>query len=155
MSIQSLTVTIDSNCINTRMRLAAMNELERLHSLGVVQLVKTDVMDTEFGNWEGERGQAARAKSQEFEEDIGVMVVGHSRIGFAMLAGESDVELYDSVANSVFGKRLKELSQNQIRDSMLIATHIKNGRDILVTQDIGILDAAEVLLARYSEPPRV
>ncbi len=144
-----VTITIDTNCINVRSSLPAVSRLERLHSEGRLELVKTDVLDTELSDWHGRWGQRARKKSARIHEDIGVLVWDHSRWDHARLGSDEDPALYDQIARAVFGHRLTRLDARQVRDVMMVATHLKHGRDILVTLDNSLLDAAEALHKRF------
>jgi hypothetical protein len=127
-----------------------MTSLVELHDKELVRIVKTDVLDTELSTWEGPRGDEGRLKSAQFDEDYGVLVLDHSRLDHAVLAADSDVILYDSLAELIFGaSSLPSLHSRQIRDVMVVGTHIRNCRDFLVTQDKTILAAADALWSRY------
>jgi hypothetical protein len=41
-------VAIDANCINAWQKLPAMNELEKLHNLGLIELVRTSTLSADF-----------------------------------------------------------------------------------------------------------
>ena len=142
-------ITIDTNCINARSSLPAMTRLEYLHSEGRVQIVKTDVLDTELSEWQGHRGERARRKPAQLHEDIGVWVLGHSRLGHTRLAGDDDVLLYEELEQEIFELPQKKLSRRQVRDVMIIATHLKHGRDYLVTLDRGLIDRASRLREKF------
>jgi hypothetical protein len=139
------TITIDTNCINVRSSLPAMTRLEHLHSDGRVEIVKTDVLDTEIPDWRGRRGRKARTKSAPLKEDIGGLVLGHSRLGHARLGSDEDPALYDQIADALFGHRLTQLHRRQVRDVMMVATHMRHKRDILVTLDKELLLRADCL----------
>lgn len=144
------TITIDTNCINTRQGMEAMNALERLHQEEVVELVKTDVLDTEIADWAGERGDRAREKSAALREDMGVLVLDHSRLGHARLAGDGDADLLDAIAELVFGAPLVELHRRQeVRDVIMLATHMKHARDILITTDGPLQEKKASLRRRF------
>ena|SRR5438477_5480917 len=57
-----------------------------MHADGKIEIVRTDVMDTELGD----RNKQLRLKSEKYPEDLGVMVWGHSRWGHAVWAGARD-----------------------------------------------------------------
>lgn len=68
-------ITLDTNCI-IDLNKNDDNDLEQLHTWhksGYIEIVKTDVADTEL--------QTSSSKTTEFAEDTGDGVVGHSRIG--------------------------------------------------------------------------
>jgi hypothetical protein len=74
------TITLDTNSIIDLER-GTDEDLAQLyswHKSGKIVIVKTDVVDTEMGN-------NPVSKSQEFSEDQGDGVVGHSRIGHAKI----------------------------------------------------------------------
>lgn len=131
------TVTIDTNCINARSSLPAMNQLERLHRDGQLELVKSDVLDTELQRSRYE--SVAQAKSAALGEDTGTLVIGHSRIGHARVGTDGDAVLYDDIATTLFGHPVRRLHKRQVRDVMMIATHMKHRRDSLVTLDNDLL----------------
>src|SRR3990172_7979873 len=130
-----LTITIDTNCINAKPSLEAMTRLEHLHSEGHIEIIKTDVLDTELLAYKGPKGERARKKSAGLAEDAGIVVWDHSRWGHARWAGDEDVIFHEGLAQKIFGLPWKGLNKNQIRDVMMVATHIRNGRDYLVTLD--------------------
>jgi hypothetical protein len=144
-----LTITIDTNCINARPSLPAMTHLERLHADGRIQIGKTDVLDTELSESKGAYGQAARRKSAKLVEDMGTLIIGHSRIGHARVGSDDDQALYDSIAGVIFGEPLRGLHRRQVRDVMMLATHMKNKRDLLVTLDKDLLDRAEPIQRQF------
>ena len=143
------TITIDTNCINAKPSLRAMTRLEQLHSEGRVQIVKTDVLDTELSEWQGHLGELARRKSAQLREDIGVWVLGHSRLGHMQLAGDDDVVLYEELAQEIFELPQERLNRQQVRDVMIVATHLKHGRDYLVTLDRGVSGRASRLWEKF------
>lgn len=144
------TITLDTNCSNTRRGMEAMNTLERLHEEGVVELVKTDVLDTENAGWEGPRGKRAREKFAALKDDMGVLVLDHSRLDHARLAGDEDAALLDAIAELVFGAPLTGLQRRQdVRDVMMLATHAQHGRDMLITADKTLLGKRGPLRDRF------
>lgn len=147
--MSTLTITIDTNCINTRQGKRGLNRLEELALEGHVEIIKTDVLETELAGWEGSRGKIAREKSTSLKEDIGSAVIGHSRIGHTRIADDEDAALYDEIANAVFGAPLRRLYGRQVRDVMMVATHRRHTRDILVTLDKGLRRKAGQLKERF------
>jgi len=145
-----LTITIDTNCINVRRSLKAMSFLEQLHQQGRVKVVKADVLDTELSQHRGLYGRRALEKSAALEEDMGVLVLDHSRLDHARLGEEEGATEYDDIANVLFGAPLDRLSKHQVRDVMLVATHKEHRRDILLTLDEKhLLSKAALLRERY------
>ena len=137
-----LRITIDTNLINARQKLPEMNTLEEMHKKGLVEIVKTDAMDTEMLNGY----KKGLEKSQQYREIQGYGVFGHSRYDHAIYSGEDDGGLTQSVVMALFpGKACSELSDNDIKDVMHIQAHITNKCDYFITEDKIILDAAELL----------
>ena len=126
------TITIDTNVINARQNLDAMNKLEALEQQGKVAIYKTDVLDTEM------KGSYAKglSKSKRYPEDVGVSVYGHSRWGHGEWGGDKDDQDLERVLTLLFGKKQRSAySEQEIRDAMNILTHKNKGRDYFVTND--------------------
>ncbi len=70
-----LIITIDTNCINAKQEIKELNQLEEFAEKGQVQIVKTDVLDTEFIKYEGKKGEKSKVKAAEIPEDIGIGVL--------------------------------------------------------------------------------
>ena len=64
--------TIDTNSINTQQRDANLNRLEEWHLKGIVEIVRTDVMDTEFLKASPRLAEAFMKKPSRYREDMGV-----------------------------------------------------------------------------------
>ncbi len=69
------TITLDTNSIIDLENDPDLQVLHKLHKDGKIEIVKTDVVDTEL------MGGKSKKKSKEFKEDQGTGVIGHSRIG--------------------------------------------------------------------------
>ncbi len=72
-------------------------------------------------------------------------VMGESPMGVAVLGDESDRALFeamlDAIGNGSFPKpgqrdKLSHGQRNQMRDAMIFCTHVREGRDIFVTNDV-------------------
>lgn len=140
-------ITIDTNCINVRKALDSLNKLEEWHSLGLIEIVKTDVMDTEL------RGDARLEKSSKLNEDLGVGVWDHSRWGHAVWGGEDvhyRLEEIKKVIFPDFNKLTEKRRKNATRDAMHLATHLMHNRDFFVTLDKQILSKKEDLLREFN-----
>ncbi|MDP3041709.1 MAG: hypothetical protein Q8N62_03115 [Candidatus Omnitrophota bacterium] len=112
-----LRITIDTNLINARQQLPDMNTLEEMHKKGLIEIVKTDAMDTEMLNGY----KKGLEKSQQYREIQGYGVFGHSRYDHAVYGSEDDGGLTQSVVMALFlGKSCSELSDNDIKDVMHI-----------------------------------
>ena len=72
-------ITFDTNLINTKQRIEAMNILEYWDSLGLIHLLKTDTMEIEFQKANKKKQDVFLKKSRSFKEDYGINFVGHSK----------------------------------------------------------------------------
>ena len=133
-------VTIDTNSINARQRDADLNNLEEWHLKGIIEIVKTDVMDTEFLKASPEPREAFMNKSSRYREDVGVGAYGHSRRHHAVYGEANDLNYpRDEMLRMLF-PRFEYLTNEDeksraIRDAMHLATHYMHRRDFFVTLD--------------------
>ena len=86
----TLTITIDTNAINAKQRDEKLNFLEQYAQRGLVEIFKTDVLDTELLADRTNDAEKRRDKSSNLPEDIGVWALGHSRLGHMRLARKED-----------------------------------------------------------------
>lgn len=146
------TITIDTNCINTKQGKEAINKLEQWHNQGQVEVVKTDVMDTELSDGSPTFREKALKKSQDYPEDIGIGVIGHSRIGHCRVGGESSEYLLEKIMELLFPQYDKlddDAKKRAIRDSMHLSTHKMHNRDVFVTEDKHFLNKRDSLKERF------
>ncbi len=126
------TLTIDSNCINARGNYKYMNEIEKLAEKGRVKIYVTSTMETEFQKGNGY--QKGRNKLKNYDMDIEIGVWGHSRYGASLWGGKKDSKLFNEIKEILY-PNTKELTDNQIKDSMYLQTHINCKRDYFITDD--------------------
>jgi len=69
------TITLDTNSIIDLESDSDLQILHKLHKDGKIEIVKTDVVDTEL------MGGKSEKKSKNFKEDMGDAFLDHSRIG--------------------------------------------------------------------------
>jgi len=152
--MESISITVDTNCLNAEGKLGPMNDLEVYANRGQVSLFKTDVLDTELQQ-ESPGPEAARRKekSQSLPEDIGPLVIGHSRIGHTRLAGESTQAELDELTKLLLGRSFRQVARNgetrSVRDVMHLYTHIRHGRDYFVTKDRLFLEKQDAIREQY------
>jgi len=141
-------ITIDTNCINTKQGMETMNKIERWHDEGLVEIVKTDVMDTEFIR----ASQKFREKSRKYRENLGVGVWGHSRWGHFLWGGKKRNYPFKEIRRLLF-PRFERLGEDEkkkaIRDAMHLATHIMHDNDFFVTEDKDFLRKREELKKKF------
>jgi hypothetical protein len=146
------TITIDTNCINTKQGKEAINKLEKWHTQGLVKIFKTDVMDTELSNSDHDFREKALKKSQSYPEDIGVGVVDHSRVGHCRIGGDSIDYPLEEIRKLLFPQYEKfddAAKRRAIRDSMHLATHKMHKRDAFVTEDKHFLNKRDSLKEHF------
>ena len=126
------TVTLDTNSVDD----ARVVEAARLAGFAVVQ---TTVTDREL---ESSAVQTALPEGERLYEPF---VLGESRLGFAVLGSESVATTFERllrvISNGSFPapNRRSSLSpgeRRQLRDAMILSAHIREGRDIFVTNDV-------------------
>jgi len=123
----------------------AMNKIEKWHDEGLVEILKTDVMDTEFLD----APPKFRRKSQEYREDIGVFVVGHSRAGHMIIGeGHTHEEMLKLMFPQYRNVNEKE-KRKAFRDVMHLATHHTHKRDFFVSEDEHFIRKRDELKKRF------
>jgi len=146
------TITLDTCCINTKQGIEAINRLEKWNKQKLVEIVKTDVMDTEFINARASFKTKALKKSQNYQEDIGVGVWNHSRWNHSRFDGDSIDYPLDDIRNLLFphfDKLSDDEKRRAIRDSMHLATHKMHNRDFFVTEDKDFLDKKDSIKEHF------
>lgn len=139
-------LTIDTNCINTKGRIEAMNTLERWETEGKVKLFRTQRSLLEAGN-----SSARREK-----------VLNRANVGEPAIADisflDSDAYLdgpgpeFDSVFKLLFrgidpGEQKPE--NNHMTDVMHLLSHASSGNDVFVTNDNDFLREADKLKRQW------
>lgn len=127
-----LTLTIDSNCINARGNYKYMNKVEELVKKGRVKIYVTSTMETEFLKDKGY--QKGINKLRNYEVDIEIGVWSHSRFGSCKFGSKEDSKRFNEIKKILF-PNLKELTDEQIKDSMHLQTHLHYNRDFFITDD--------------------
>jgi hypothetical protein len=128
------TITFDTSCIypsEDEKAPRAIRELERMRAEGKIEIVKTDVVDTELG----EGNEALRLKSEKYSEDLGAGVYGHSRYGHALYPGPGIDYPLEEIRNTLFpnfGQMSKQSQDRAIKTQRI-------WRLIVCTRDISSL----------------
>jgi hypothetical protein len=85
-------------------------------------------MDTEIAAAPDDKVHSLTEASAEYPEAVGPMVLGHSRLGFAVLGSEEDADRLDDVFAILFPNVNRIAARkNHIRDAMHVATAIRYG----------------------------
>ena len=126
-------LTFDTNCIlrdkkdKNKSYYKQIKKSEELEKKGLVEIYKTDVQDTEIGDF-----PPRLEKSQKFEEQMGIGVFDHSRFDHCVFAGEEEVKTFNELKENQ--KPTKK--SNDIKDIMILHTHKKHKNDFLITHNI-------------------
>ena len=145
-------ITFDTNLINTKQRIEAMNILEYWDSLGLIHLLKTDTMEIEFQKANKKKQDVFLKKSRSFKEDYGINFVGHSKYAKhwgGLFVNSSIFDEISSILFSTVGPILGKLSEKKIRDVAHLNTHYMNDRDFFVTDDSHFHDKKAILNQRF------
>ena len=127
-----LKITLDTNALPLNRALQALGNIPA--DVAVTTVTAREVQGTK---WEPELWQL-RAVPETW-------VMGESVLGAAVLGNAADRDLFEAVlaaiTNSSFpppGARgeLTQGQKNQMRDAMIFSTHVREGRDIFVTNDV-------------------
>jgi hypothetical protein len=120
-------LTIDTNAINARGRLEAMNTLERWRDEGWVQLdATTRLLD------ETSEDEARAAKAATLNNISEPWILGVGRLGSMYLAGPGPG--FREIASILF-PRVRRLTANQQNDVMHMLSHAHGGGDYFITND--------------------
>jgi hypothetical protein len=122
-----------------------LNKLEEWHLKGIIEMVKTDVMDTELLKASPRFREVFMNKSSRYREDRGVGTFDHSRWDHAVfggIGGGSYDRNYprDEMLRILFPGFENITDEDEksraIRDAMHLATHYMHRRDFFVTLDM-------------------
>ena len=133
----------------------AVQTLRGLHEAEVIELVKTDAMDTELSaaKDEGARRELLE-KSGELEEVVGIGIIGRSRIGHARFASKETAVTYGELWAMLwpdYSRKGPETSARRTRtfDTMHIHSAIINNCSGFITRDSDLLKRSEAIWDRF------
>lgn len=130
-----------------------MNKMEKWHDEGLIEIVKTDVMDTELMRARSQKfKKRALAKSRRYREDLGVGVWDHSRYGHSLWGGKEMNYPLKEIRDLLF-PQFENLHEDEkrraLRDSMHLATHRMRKRDFFVTEEKNFRDKRDDLKKHF------
>jgi hypothetical protein len=136
----------------------AATALRTLYNDGWIELIRTDTMDTELRDAKdpAKRSDLLR-QSNAYVESFGPLVLGHSRLDFAVLGNDDDGERLAQVYGILFpGSDRFDASMGRagrkIRDAMHVATAIRYGANGLITLDgRDLLSKSEAIAAAFND----
>ena len=142
-------ITIDTNCINARGRIPALNALEVLAKQGIVEITSTRILAEELARDKTQWGPSRRAKASQLRSGTSGFVMRRSRLrgGDALRAPNAYVYL-DRIARIIRPDlEWHELDENTQRDIMHLAIHRAHNWDLFVTMENLILLQSKALLS--------
>lgn len=139
-----LRLVVDTNCLNAKGRLPAMNELQRYHDIGAIELIVTSTLPAEIDR---ESSQAAKARTYQ---SIGGQIFSIQGVpGMQSMPGAtlrpSRIQLLHT---KLFGYKLKGHTLTRaIRDCLHVDQAQMNAAEIFVTNDKHLYRAQDILKA--------
>jgi hypothetical protein len=128
-----LKITLDTNSVRPERLTAASSKIR-----GGVDIATTTTVAREIGSmYDPELHQLQIVPE--------LLVMGESPMGMAALASEGERALFEAtlvaITNGSFPSRenrstLTQGKRNQLRDAMIFCTHLREGRDIFVSDDV-------------------
>jgi hypothetical protein len=131
---------------------SAMTRLRNLHRDGWIHLVRASVMDLETARASDPAKRAELQRSQdEFVEEIGVWILGQSRLGVDTMAGsDDDGGRWDRLWPVLFPNKDRRSTNDQtVRDAMHIDTAMRYGSNAFLTREKQLVARAEAVAAAF------
>lgn len=137
-----LRLVVDANCLNAKGRLPAMNELQRYHDIGAIELIVTSTLPAEV-----DRGSSQAAKARTYQSIGGQFFSIQGVSGMQSMRGAtlrpSRMQLLHT---KLFGYNLKGHTLTRaIRDCLHVDQAQMNAAEILVTNDKRLHRAQDIL----------
>jgi hypothetical protein len=128
-------ITVDSNLINTKKQIPAMNTLERWEKEGKIVLCGAERLAIEISKHP--RQPDASKRVREMKGISEPCVIGQSYIGHSYITnGKPEDPQFCDIASIMFPqKKYDELSQNEANDVMHLISHYFAGADYFITND--------------------
>jgi len=139
-----LRLVVDANCLNAKGRLLAMNELQRYHDIGAIELIVTSTLPAEI-----DRGSSQAAKARTYQSIGGRMYSIQGVPGMQSIQGATlRPSRMQFLHSSLFGHNLTGHTLTRaIRDCLHVDQAQMNAADILVTNDKRLHRAQELLIS--------
>ena len=132
-----VTLTFDTSCINAKGNNRELNELETRQREGLIQIVSGTSVEEELLQPDREPFRTQRlSKFNNYDDvDAGYWVLDYSRLGISTIPDdESIAQEMEEIAHVLFPQcPWQRLNKNQIRDVMVLHTHLTHKRDVFVT----------------------
>jgi hypothetical protein len=137
-----LRLVVDTNCLNAKGRLSAMNELQRYHDAGAIELIVTSTLAAEV-----DRGSSQATKARAYQSIGGqtFSIQGEPRMqsmpGATIRASQMQLLLSKLFPHALLDHALTRA----IRDCLHVDQAQMNAADIFVTNDKRLYFAQEIL----------
>lgn len=147
--MSNITIYIDTNCINSKQKIEALNELEKLHEEEIT-IEKTSVLDTEL--LENPTHNADRLKkSDNYIESYESGNWDNSRWDHAVWAFDKDEKDLTRLLDILWGRKVRSAyTRQEMRDAIHISTAARYGGTYFVTQEKALLNKAEVIEKEFT-----
>lgn len=126
----------------------AILELERLRKQFIVEIVKTDVVDSELSEERNSRVGEEFDITLSYVELNGIFYLDESRLGHAVLGTEHEDGEVRAIAR-ILKPKAETYGSNDFRDARHLATARKYGCLAFVTTDKNIIKRADELLEAF------
>jgi hypothetical protein len=145
----AIRITIDTNCINARGHIPALNALEVLTKQRVVEITSTRILAEELARDKTQLGPNRRAKASQLQSGTSGFVLRRSTLRGGEAFGAPNAYVYLGRIARIIRPDLEwhELDENTQRDIMHLAIHRAHNWDLFVTMDNLILLQSKVLLS--------
>jgi len=152
----SIRLVLDTNLADPAQDPPEMVALRALDVEGWIQLWRTDAMDTELASSaDPDKRTRLLGHSAQLPEQLGVMVLGHSRLGSCVAGSDADSAMWDRVWDTIHpGKDRATARENDVKDALHVWTAMRYGSDGFVTMDgsgpgKGLLDRAGAVKVEF------
>ena len=143
MGLYIYRIVIDAGVINVKGGLSAMNELELFFKLGIIEILKTSVMDTDL------QGDSRKQKAKSYGTIYGPNWIGHTEEFISGGIRPSNMEIiYRTLWGKVWMKgseSQKKFIRNSFRDSIHLDICWMNGVDFFITSEKALLKKRNAL----------
>jgi len=138
-------VVIDANCINSKGRMGAMNDLEDYHDAGLIEILKTSTLGAEL---DPDSSQKEKAKKYFVIGSSGIVNMGDDRDADAYCGAVSgEPQFYEYFLEIFKNKLTKESRRRAFRDCLHIDQAILNRTNYFVTKEKLLIQAGQEIQA--------
>lgn len=142
-------IVIDANLINARGRISAMNALETLDEVGLVEVFQTSTLAADFRQGSAYSQGQQKARRYATLGSSAMVYLTNTDVADSQSGASGRESRFMEVHRALFGDPASDemLRANQMRDALHVDQAAQHGADFFVTADGDILAAAEALSA--------